>query len=481
MKADRMLAAETGSPDAPADEAPRAGEANAAAVRALCALWTQTPAALRDRVAARARHDADALADVFYASLMDDPKAAAFLSHDIVQTRLRRSMARWISDVFAVQDEAGVEALVARNQQVGLVHARVDIPLTLINLGVRVIKRDLARRLVESEQDLGASDTADAILFLGDVLDTLADNMHEAYLGDMMGNVRHQQSLKMHMTGQSLALESERLKASLFDWLRSVMVALYDTETGVAAVPPLETSDFGLWLNHKAELTFGPVAELETLRAKVTAATAKVREAAGAGRASVGVIRELDRDVTEIAFLLSSITNQAMEVESGRDSLTRLLTRRFLPSILQREVSVSIRHGKPFAVMLVDGDHFKAINDTHGHDAGDKVLVHIAETLMNTVRAGDFVFRYGGEEFLLVLAEMDRKSLALKAEQIRRAVEAAPVQVGEGRQVAATVSVGAALHDGHPDYERVIKAADSALYAAKEGGRNRVCLGPEPA
>lgn len=460
------------------DSGTRAVEANLSAVRALCDLWEQTDPALRHRVAGRARADADALADVFYTTLMRSPKAAAFLSHDLVQTRLRASMAAWIGGVFAVEGEADIEALVARNHKIGLVHARVDIPLTLINQGMRVIKRGLACSLMAADTELTPEQTADAILFLGDVLDTLADNMHEAYLGDMVGNVRHQQSLKMHMTGQSLALESERLKASLYDWLRGVMVAFYDPEVGGAAVPPLETSDFGLWLNHKAELTFGPVRELGTLRDKVEAATRRVRGASGEGRATADLIRQLDRDVTEIAFLLTSITNQAMEMEGGRDSLTRLLTRRFLPSILQREVSMSMRHGKPFAVMLVDGDHFKAINDTHGHDAGDKVLASLAETLMNSVRAGDFVFRYGGEEFLIVLAEMDARSLTLKAEQIRRAVESAPVPVGDGRTVPVTVSIGAVLHDGHPDYQRIIKAADSALYAAKEAGRNRVCLAP---
>lgn len=442
-------------------------------------LWRNTSTPVRERVAARATEDAAALADTFYDTLLADPHAAAFLSHGMVSTRLRPSMARWITQVFGVRSQSDAAAVVERNLDVGLVHARINMPLTLINTGMRVIKKDLARRLVASG-DLSADDTAESILFIGDVLDTLADTMHEAYIGDMLGNVRHEQSLKMFMTGQSLALETERLKASLYDWLRTVMVSLYEPGNAPPNVPPLTTSDFGLWLNHKAELTFGPVPELESLRTLMNRATDRVEDALGRAAVDAAFIRRLDQDVTEIAFLLSSVTGRAMEMESGRDSLTRLLTRRFMPSILQREVAMSVRHGKRFAVLLVDGDHFKRINDTHGHDAGDKALTAIAETLMAQVRAGDFVFRYGGEEFLVLLTEMDEKTLVQKAEQIRRAVEKTPVSLGEGRTLPLTVSVGAALHDGHPDYEQVVKAADAALYRAKAAGRNRVCLSGAP-
>ncbi|GAA0576453.1 diguanylate cyclase [Caenispirillum bisanense] len=444
-------------------------------VESLWSIWRAADPVMRGRVASIAGRDADALAAVFYDTLMADPAAAPFLSHDLVSTRLRGSMARWLRTVFSLAGENDVRALVAQNYHVGSVHARINIPLTLIPAGMRVIKRDLTRRLM-AEGTLPAAMAADAVLFLGDLLDTLTDTMHEAYIGDLVGNVRHQQSLKMFMSGQSLAVESERLKASLFDWLRTVVVGLYERGDAPPAVPSLEASDFGLWLNHKADLTFGAAPELDALRARVGEVTRRVHDALAAGGEAVGAafVRQLDRDVTEIAYLLGSITARAMEMEGGRDSLTRLLTRRFMPAIFQREVAMSLRHGKPFGVLLVDADHFKQINDRHGHDTGDRVLTLLSEQLMGQVRAGDFVFRYGGEEFLVLLAEMDAGALAAKAEQIRAAVAAHPVALADGGVLPITVSVGAALHDGHPDYERIIKAADGALYAAKHGGRNRV-------
>lgn len=446
-------------------------------VEALWDIWHGADPVLRGRVAAVARRDAEALADVFYDTLLSDPGAATFLSHDLVSTRLRGSMTRWLGSVFSITVENDVRTLVAQNFHIGSVHARINIPLTLIPAGMRVIKRDLTRRVV-AEAGLSPEATADAVLFLGELLDTLTDTMHEAYIGDLVGNVRHQQSLKMFMSGQNLAFETERLKASLFDWLRTVVVGLYERGDAPPSVPPLDTSDFGLWLNHKAELTFGAAPEIDTLRDRVHAITERVDAAVRTGGEAVGAgfVRQLDRDVTEIAYLLGSITARTVEMESGRDSLTRLLTRRFMPAIFQREVAMSLRHGKPFGVLLIDADHFKQINDTHGHDAGDRVLSALSETLMSQVRAGDFVFRYGGEEFLVLLAEMDAAAVTAKAEQIRRAVCAQPVSLPGGGALTVTVSVGAALHDGHPDYERVVKAADAALYEAKRSGRDRIVM-----
>ncbi|MCA1941415.1 MAG: diguanylate cyclase [Caenispirillum bisanense] len=446
-------------------------------VEGLWGIWRGADPGLRARVASIARRDADALAEVFYDTLLRDPAAATFLSHDLVQTRLRGSMAKWLQAVFSITVEDDVRAVVATNFHVGSVHARINIPLTLIPAGMRVIKRDLTRRLV-AEAPLPPAEVADAVLFIGELLDTLTDTMHEAYIGDLVGNVRHQQSLKMFMSGQNLAFESERLKGSLLDWLRTVVVGLYERGDVPPSVPSLETSDFGLWLNHKAELTFGAAPELDALRARVHEVTERVDAAIAAGGEAVGAafVRQIDRDVTEISYLLGSITARAVEMESGRDSLTRLLTRRFMPAIFQREVAMSLRHGKPFGVLLVDADHFKKINDTHGHDCGDRVLSTLSELLMSNVRAGDFVFRYGGEEFLVLVAEMDATALVAKAEQIRDVVANHPVPLPDGRQLGVTVSIGAALHDGHPDYERIIKAADAALYEAKRRGRDRVVL-----
>ncbi|WP_084536494.1 GGDEF domain-containing protein [Azospirillum halopraeferens] len=441
----------------------------------LTSLWAETDPEILAVITAAARDDADAIADTFYRTLEGDGEAAPFLDHAVVQQRLRPSLAGWIRGIFCASTRESVEESIARNYDVGLVHARINIPLTLVNAGMRIIKKELSARVVRS--NLSRSQTAHAVLFVGEVLDTVLDNMHEAYLGDLLGNVRHQQSLKMFMTGQNLALEGERLKSSLFDWLRNAVVAFY-AHNGPAsvmpAVPPIETSDFGLWLTHKAELIFGKVAELDAIRARTDAVADAVRRAA-AGTVDAAFVRDLNDAVTEIAFLLGAMIEKALEIEGGRDPLTRLLTRRFMPAIFQREVTIALRHGKPFAVLLMDADHFKQINDTLGHQAGDTVLTEIAELVHANVRAGDFVFRYGGEEFLVLLTEMDMATLQVKAERLRILVAEHRFTVA-GRPFTVTASIGAALHDGHPDYEHTVRKADAALYEAKRLGRNRVVI-----
>ncbi|HEC90051.1 MAG TPA: GGDEF domain-containing protein [Alphaproteobacteria bacterium] len=167
-----------------------------------------------------------------------------------------------------------------------------------------------------------------------------------------------------------------------------------------------------------------------------------------------------------------------MKMESGRDTLTRLFNRRFLPTVIQHETELSTKHETPFGILLFDIDHFKKVNDTYGHDAGDMVLRQFAEILARSVRANDYVFRFGGEEFLIVLGDVVEKEAFTIAENARKTVADAPFKIGSGKILDITTSVGIAIHDGHPDYNRTIKRADEALYSAKHGGRNRSVISP---
>ena len=155
---------------------------------ALTSLWAETDDAILAVVTAAARDDADAISDTFYSTLLRDPEAGAFLDHTLVQERLRPSLAKWVRDLFCASTREAVEAAIAQNYHVGMVHARINIPLTLVNAGMRIIKKELSARVVRS--DLSRAQTAHAVLFVGEVLDTVLDNMHEAYLGDLLGNVR---------------------------------------------------------------------------------------------------------------------------------------------------------------------------------------------------------------------------------------------------------------------------------------------------
>lgn len=173
-----------------------------------------------------------------------------------------------------------------------------------------------------------------------------------------------------------------------------------------------------------------------------------------------------------IRYYLDLLFEQNREVESGRDVLTRLLNRKFLPAVMTKEVNYSRRNKSQFAILAIDIDHFKTVNDSYGHEGGDLVLQHLAALLSNTGRGGDYLFRLGGEEFLMLLVDINAREAALSAENIRRKVERETFLLPHNQQLQITVSIGLAMYDGHPDYQRCLRAADDALFAAKRAGRN---------
>ncbi|SIN75189.1 diguanylate cyclase (GGDEF) domain-containing protein [Sulfurivirga caldicuralii] len=158
------------------------------------------------------------------------------------------------------------------------------------------------------------------------------------------------------------------------------------------------------------------------------------------------------------------------------DALTGLLLRHDLESAFSRALAQSLKAGKGLALILLDLDHFKAINDTHGHGGGDAVLQQVAARIRAQLREGDVAMRYGGEEMLLLLPGVSCDQVAGICERIRSAIEQALVQ-WDGRTIPVTTSIGCVCIeslDEELNSERLIQAADENLYRAKEGGRNQV-------
>ena len=164
-----------------------------------------------------------------------------------------------------------------------------------------------------------------------------------------------------------------------------------------------------------------------------------------------------------------------LSAESGLDSLTGLANRRRFRDALVREVERWRRYSVPCALILLDIDHLKVINDKHGHPAGDQVIQHVAYTLAQCSRDNDTAARMGGEEFALLLAGLGEDKAAKAAERLRRIISERPVE-GVGR---VTISIGVAACPQNADSERALYAAsDAALYVAKTEGRNQVSVAP---
>lgn len=160
-----------------------------------------------------------------------------------------------------------------------------------------------------------------------------------------------------------------------------------------------------------------------------------------------------------------------LRFQATHDVLTGIWNRRAVLDLLHREIERAARFHASTGVLMLDLDHFKKINDTYGHLTGDAVLKETAQRITQVVRSYDFVGRYGGEEFLVLLPGCDKEQAEQSGERIRFAVMATPVAAG-GSEISVTISIGATATIGGPETE-VLAIADAALYQAKSAGRNR--------
>jgi len=179
-------------------------------------------------------------------------------------------------------------------------------------------------------------------------------------------------------------------------------------------------------------------------------------------------IREM-APVLEAKRLTETLRQSALH-----DPMTGLHNRRFLEEYVETLIATTRRRHTSLAVLLLDLDYFKMVNDTHGHDAGDAVLKSLAELLQQSVRASDLVVRFGGEEFLILLPDTSGDAALKVAEKIRASVEGYKFRVAGG-ELRKTISIGVALFpEDSETFWQTVKYADVALYRAKDEGRNHV-------
>jgi diguanylate cyclase (GGDEF)-like protein len=188
------------------------------------------------------------------------------------------------------------------------------------------------------------------------------------------------------------------------------------------------------------------------------------------------LIRTQAREELKLRAMTQSLSarSETLEQAALTDALTGVQNRRYFDDALNEYLAEFGRIGKPVGLMLLDLDHFKLVNDTHGHDVGDEVLRAVARCLKDMTRFHDVVARLGGEEFAVVAPNMDADMLLRLAERIRRAVASQIVLSGNVR-LRVTTSVGLAVWDGKEGTDGFLRRADKQLYEAKRLGRNRVC------
>jgi diguanylate cyclase len=388
--------------------------------------------------------------------MMGHPKAKVFLSADVVHERLHASMTRWLQEIFRhpMSDPA---AMVAQQRYVGEVHARIQLPIHLVSRGARLIKHDVHLALVSEFADHQL--LAKAVSHVGRLMDLALELMSVSYERSSQREARTDEAYRLFSIGQNVGVERERQRAVLMEWAHEVMITLHRS-TDAVLLPALRQSEFGLWFHHKAVAMFEGDAEvgqiLDIIERVDSAVLPLIQPKGSQGGVHDDRVVELQFEVDNLKYLLNNLFERHQETENGRDTLTRLFNRRFLPAVVSREIGVAQRGGTGFALLLLDLDHFKRVNDEFGHDGGDLVLQQAAMLLMSCVRSGDFAFRYGGEELLVMLVEVTQEAAMRVAEMVRSKLEGSTFSLTKGRTVSVTASIGVAMYNGHPDHQYLI-------------------------
>ena len=179
------------------------------------------------------------------------------------------------------------------------------------------------------------------------------------------------------------------------------------------------------------------------------------------------------KSLVRMRHLLDKVEAQRAEMRelAMLDQLTKLYNRHYLMDVGPKKISESLRHKIDMSLLVIDLDHFKSINDTHGHDVGDAVLIEVATALQSLSRNEDIAARFGGEEFVMILNHCNQSNAINKAESIREAIAGLDIN---GIKVTTSIGVTALPHDRSYEFSELFKAADTAVYKAKNNGRNRV-------
>lgn len=409
----------------------------------------------------------------FYRQMMQEQEASYFLSDELVRSRLKNALQQWLLDSFAVPFKQDFKAIVAKQLKVGEVHARIGVPSWLIIRGIREIQRKSFVFFLQTPQ----ADVLAAADYMTQVLSLAAEIMCRTYEAkvEIHNDMKH--TYRLFSAMQDVAVQKDRQRGCLLDWENELMFKAFSDQSPLFH-PPLSKSEFGLWFIHKAAYAFASAEQVEFIIQRIYQVDQLNQQLLDTSdqQQMLLLIQQIRCKNREIQHLVDQLFQVAEYIGTGNDSLTQLLNRRYLNTILIREIQFSRKNRSPLSLLAIDADFFKEINDRYGHAAGDLALQFMAKVLLESSKGSDYAFRVGGEEFLLLLVDSDWNRAQMIAETIRRRVEDTPIRSAEGESFKFTVSIGAVQYDGHPDYQRFLDAADAALYSAKNAGRNQVYL-----
>lgn len=248
----------------------------------------------------------------------------------------------------------------------------------------------------------------------------------------------------------------------------------YPLEVLAEGADEISRGNFGFTLNLNANR------EINTLAQSFNRMSKKLKEQREALLKQISLLEAQKQEIAAQNEELAE-ANARLELIAITDQLTGAYNRRYIMREIEQELAISIRHGLPLSITMIDIDHFKEINDTHGHQVGDEVLKEVVQVLSSSMRASDLLGRYGGEEFIVIAPLTGQQEALVLAERLREIVSKWPFETTYGF-MKLTISLGVATYDGKTEaypntiLEQLLARADAEMYKAKSAGRN--CVSP---
>lgn len=408
----------------------------------------------------------------FYEVLLADHSTKKFMTSEMVEKHLKQELRHWLLMTLSSKNsEEALQEVVSKQHEVGDVHARIEVPMTLVNSAMLVIKEVLFNN-ISTSTSLNNESKLELLILTNKLLDASLSLVNEAYLEGRVLNERMAQEYRTNSSAQEIAIELERTKGSMLAWMGRFMTDIITEKT--LTLEDFKHQEFSLWIRHK--LTYACrndelISKAKNLLNEIESVVSDISLAPIQARGELAV--KINHLTSDCSWVLSQMSEMNVESAAREDALTSLIERRFLGPIMQNETHLAMKTQQSFSVLMMDIDSFKEINDIHGHQAGDKVLAMVGRLLKRSLRVTDYAFRYGGEEFLVLMPETDLQEAQLAATKILQRIRDLDVQLDNGRLIKVTISIGIAEFDKHPDYEHLVKHADDKLYEAKHNGKDR--------
>ncbi|UAA39762.1 GGDEF domain-containing protein [Paraneptunicella aestuarii] len=418
---------------------------------------------------------AESIAATFYRELSHEAESSFFLDNEKVEKQLKFSFTRWAETIFSLKKDFDKEGFYQLHNDIGTIHARIGVPMELVDYGMQIVK-DYSFQLYLNSADNKYH--AEGVVYINKLLDACLSVINQSYVNRSMVDERNAQALRLKMASSDLSLECERIRSEMIAWSREIITFYASGNiSAMRAIADVRHTNCGLWFVHKAGLYFPDSPELEQIGALLDDINGYVQarfvmEECQCNEQAGVVINGLNVKVNEVCWLLEQVSDKNSKETNSKDPLTQLLSRRFVDGIFKREIALCEKQKERFGLLMIDIDNFKLVNDTYGHQVGDRVLRDVSSNILHNVRPTDFCFRYGGEEILVLLSAVDKQGVLQKAEQIRQCIESHITCISEHKSLRVTVSIGVAVYDGHPDYQHTINEADMNLYRAKNNGKN---------